>query len=562
MIGMHEWGDVEAVIYARVSDDRDGRSRSTNQQVDEGERWCKRNGIPVIDIIIDDDKGASRYSRKKRDGYDRTLQLLAAPSHRRRILVNWESSRAQRDLEVYLRLRKICEESGALWCYDGRIYDMRNAEDRRRTAQDAVDDEYEVERTRKRVMRDMRANAQAGRPHGKLAYGYRIVRDERTGRPINRVPDEDDDAQSYKGTAPIVREIATRLLAGESTRSVTVDLNRRGIPAPRPVQKGPRKGQPGQWITQTVTSLMRSPTYAGLRVANGAVIRAGTWAPILTLDQHERLQALLTDPTRKTHRGTKPVWLLTYIAMCGECGGPMVRLKPRGHDMYTCVENLCTARQIEGVDRLVTEALLQRLESPDVLEMLAGGDQSAEDAFAAARMLRERLDGFIDQAADGALSPQALARIEAKLRPQIVAAERRARASFNSPLVAEVAGPQARERWESLEMPQRRELARALVEVRIFKARKGMRGVNPNYIHLRWVGSDEPVPTGPPIITPLEDGGDPLNFTVPEVLSYLRDASEEEKSRVVLAERTGRNRFKIARINTEPCLEAVAIPLR
>src|SRR5690606_27936040 len=169
---VEEWGELEAVIYARVSDDREGRSRSPEQQVRDSERWCERQGIPVLEVLADPDKGASRYSRARRENYERALRLLKEPSQRRRILVSWESSRAQRDLKVYLALREICEESGALWCYDGRIYDMRNAEDRRRTAQDAVDDEYEAAKTSKRVRRDMRANAKAGRPHGKIKYGY------------------------------------------------------------------------------------------------------------------------------------------------------------------------------------------------------------------------------------------------------------------------------------------------------------------------------------------------------------------------------------------------------
>jgi len=544
---VNEWGELEAVIYARVSDDRDGRSRSPEQQVRDSERWCERQGIPVLEVLADPDKGASRYSRARRENYERALRLLKQPSQRRRILVSWESSRAQRDLKVYLTLREICEETGALWCYDGRVYDMRNAEDRRRTAQDAVDDEYEAAKTSKRVLRDMRANAEAGRPHGKIKYGYRIVRDQRTGRAIDRVPDEE--------TTPIVRELAKRILAGEPLRSITQDLNARGIPAPRPARKGPNAGGPTQWRSVTVRSLVLSPTYAGLRVTKGEVTGPATWEGILTVDEHERIKALLNDSRRLTHRGIEPKWLLTNIAICGECDDPLLRVSPRGTHMYTCVENGCVARSVQGVDRLVTEAVLRRLESPDALKLLASEDDTAAEAFAEARTLRERLDAFIDQAADGSLSPAALARVEAKLRPQIAAAERRARASISSPLVAEMAGPQAREAWANFTVRQRREVLRAVVEVRIYKAPiRGQRLVNPKFVRLWWVGSEVPRPSGPLPVLPLGEGGDPGDYTVPQVVAYLKGVGIEERQRVLAAERAGGDRGRIMRLSLDPKL--------
>lgn len=547
-----DWSRIEAIILARVSDDRDGASESTYQQVDESREWCDERGIPILETITEDDIGASRYSRKQRDGYEYALTLLKAPSLKRRMLVTWESSRATRRLDVYVRLREICEESGALWCYGGRVYDMRNAEDRRRTAQDAIDDEYEVEKTRKRVMRDMRATAAAGRPHGKLAYGYRIVRDHRTGKSVDRVPDEQ--------TAPIVREIARRILAKEPVRSVATDLNRRGIPAPRPARKGPNKGGPAPWRANTMAKLITSPTYAGLRVSKGVVVKEATWPPIITAEDHERLKVLLNDPGRITHRGVQPVWLLTYIATCGVCGGEVVRLAPRGIDMYTCRPKLCVARAIGHVDKLVVEAVLQRLESPDAMDLLLSNDASAADAYKEAAELQSRLDGFIDEAAEGLLSSQALGRIEAKLRPQITAANRRARAAISSPLVRKMASPNARAEWKELTMPERRELIRALIEVRIFRAPKGMRGhANPNFIHVRWHGSDEPVPTGPPEILALVDGGDPMNFTIGQVLGYLRGVGIAERQRVLAMERAGRNRRKITRLSIDP-FRARAVP--
>lgn len=542
--------NLEAVICARVSDDRDGRSRSTKQQVGKGKQWCARNNIPVAKVVVEDDIGASRYSRKKRTAYEQVLaEDLKPRGGKRRILVSWESSRAQRDLAVYVRLRKVCEDNGALWCYNDRVYDMSDPDDRRRTAQDAVDDEYEVERTRKRILRDMEDTREAGRPHGKLAYGYRIVRNPRTGKSEGRVPDEETKESIAEGrvaTAPIVREIARRLLAGEKARGIAMDLERRGVPAPRPS----RDGEPIPWRGGLITRMIQSPTYAGRRTHLGVDVGKGAWEALISDKDHERLVALMGNPKRLTHRGTEPRWLLSGIALCGVCGARMKALRPRGRFMYVCGERFCVGRAIEPVERLVEEAILERLESPDVLELLAAHDETAAAAFEQARLLRARLDAFVDQTMDPVepLSPQALARIEAKLKPQIAAAERQARSAIKSPLIEDLAGGDARVKWAELAVANRRDVVQGLAEITIHKTTRGTR-FNPRWISLRWAGEPDP---GVPEAVPLDAGGLPQDFTVPEVLAYLRGAGYDERLRVVEAERAGQRRHAIVKLSVDP----------
>lgn len=537
-----DWEQIEAVILARVSDDRDGVSDSTSEQVDEATEWCADNGVGIVEILIEDDIGASRYSKKARPNWSRALELLSAKSAKRRMLITWESSRAQRRLDWYLQLRQVCEDAGALWMYQGRVYDMRDPEDRRRTAQDAIDDEYEVEKTRKRVMRDMRKLAAEGRPHGKLAYGYKIIRDEKTGRSIGR--------EIYDEQADVVRDIAHRILAGQSVRSVAMHLNASGIPAPRPARTGPNKGGPAPWRSNTLAKMIMSPTYAGLRTTRGVVTGQATWKPILTMDEHERLKALLTHSSRLTHRGTEPVWLLTIHHHCGMCGGQITVRKGRHQEpAYTCIDRFCFGAVTAAVDALVEEAIQDRLESPDVLKLLAAAQQDSADAFEEARKLRERLDEAIEKAADGELSTDTLAKMEAKLKPKIAAAERRARAAIKSPVVQRLAGPQARELWADLRMADKREAVRALVEVRIFQGGKGTRVLNPRRIHLRWIGSDEPVPSEIPPAIPLGEGGDPMDFTVAEVAAYLHAADTKERCRVLDLELEGQKRGRLLRFS-------------
>jgi DNA invertase Pin-like site-specific DNA recombinase len=124
--------------------------------------------------------GASRFSKGKRPGWQRVLDLVE--SGRVDVLVTWEGSRAQRDLARYAELRELCIATGVKWHYGGRTYDMSDWRDRRDTGRDAVDDEAESGRTSERIRRDVRAGAINGRPHGRRLFGFERVYDTATGR--------------------------------------------------------------------------------------------------------------------------------------------------------------------------------------------------------------------------------------------------------------------------------------------------------------------------------------------------------------------------------------------
>ncbi|MCP2195689.1 recombinase family protein [Williamsia deligens] len=461
---------MQAIIYCRVSSDPNQRGKS----VDEQERECRAvaasSGWDVGDVLVDNDRGASRYSRGDRPAYAR-LKLLLAPGD---VLITWEASRAQRDLAAYLELRELCAERGVLWSYSGRTYDLTRGDDRFTTGLDALLSEKEVEQTRERVLRAVRANAHAGRPHGKVPFGYRLVRDPDTGESIGRV--------EHPETGPIFREAFRRVLAGEALYSVCKDFEARGIPAPRPR----RDGSPAPWIQVTLRHILESPTYAGLRQHRGVVIGPATWEPLITIEEHQQMLALLNDPARLTHRGSSPRWLLTGIATCGVCGGRIVRAKNRGCDSYMCHEKFCVARKIATLDEFVVETILARLEQLDPAA-LAATDPTTAAAFDEARALRDRLDDFVDQAAAGELTAASLARIEARLLPQIASAERRANAGARHPLVAAMVGDGAREHWASLDIVERRTVVRSMLSVTIHRAGVGRTVFNPDLITLEWV---------------------------------------------------------------------------
>lgn len=457
-----------AVIYTRVSSDPDERGRSVGEQEAECRAVCDRNGWDIVGVFSDNDRSASRYATKERPEYRRLIACIEDGGCD--VLVTWEASRAQRDLRAYAALRDLCERRGVLLSYSGRTYDMREADDRFGTGLDALLAERESDQTRKRVLRAVRANAAKGTPHGRLLYGYRREYDPATRRPLGQLPDD--------ATAPVVREAARRVLAGETPYAVARDFNSRGIPTPTGGAKG--------WDLTQVKRLCVNPAYAGKRVHQGKVVGDATWPALLDEATHHGLVARLSDPRRRSQRDSSIRHLLSGIAVCGPCGGRVRVQKNRGFLAYLCVDGFHVSRREDYVDELVEAVTVARLQQSDALELLAPSDDpAAAEATAEARAKRARLDGFYDAAAAGELTAAALARIESRLLAEIEAAERRARGAVTSRVLADAAGPDAADRWQLLSLPQKREVIDVLMTVTLLPAGRGRR-FDPDSVKIEW----------------------------------------------------------------------------
>lgn len=471
---------MRALIYARVSLDH-AEGRSVTEQEAECRAWADREGWTVTTVITETGS-ASRYARSTH-ARTRWPDLVAAlTSGQHDILLTWEASRATRQLDEYAQLRALCATHDVLWGYSGQVYDLTRRGDRFRTGLDALMSEDESARTSERVSRAVRARAQTGAPHGKLPYGYRREYDPDTGRLLRQVPDET--------TAPVVREIYTRILDGDGIRTITRDLTARQIPPPRPPTT--RTDREQEWLDITVRRIALSPTYAGKRTHNGVVVGDATWEPLVPETTWERVVAILTDPSRTTRTGDSTArHLLSGIARCGKtrpdgtpCGGEMRHLRNRRQwPTYACGQHGCygVAITADKLDDHVTQVVLTLLlDHRDALTAAATGRTSHDDELHTARtdlhQLRERLAGFVKEATGGRLSPATLAAIEADLTPQIRAAEQRVRRLLVPKALhgLDLSDPAAE--WDAMDVPARRQLLRDLMTVTILPAGKGNRG--------------------------------------------------------------------------------------
>lgn len=456
---------MRAIIYTRVSSDTAGHGRSVSEQESECRAICEREGWVVGEVLTDNDIGASRHSRKDRPAYRRLNEILRPGD----VLVTWEASRAQRDLAAYVQLRDLCTTMGVRWSYGGTTYDLSTGEGRFTTGLHALMSENEAEKTRERVLRAFRANAADGKPHGKIPYGYRAVRDPQTGVVLERAIDPEP--------AAIIRECTRRILAGESPWSVAKDLNERGVATPRGA---------AEWTGRRVNLMLIKPTNAGLRSHHGA-ITPGNWDAIISHDDHRKLVRLLTNPNRRVQRGVAAKHLLSGIALCGVCGATVERLKNGGYPTYTCTKGRCVGRNLEKTDFRVVEEVLSRFEDPRLAGTIKGAtDSRTLDAYDEIEALEARLKAAAKAASNGTISFDALGIAERQIKDLIKQQESKISVGL-SPLLMDVVGPDARDTWKSYTIEQRRSVIRPpTIVVTIKPTNKRGRVFDPESVEVEW----------------------------------------------------------------------------
>lgn len=464
------------VIYGRQSKDK---RTSIDQQIEIGRGVFADHGW-TLTAVYRDGTSASRFATKAREDWARLLKDLQAA--RFGVLFLWEPSRGDRDLPSWVAMLATCRETGVrIYVHTHeRLYDCRNARDWKALVDDGVTSSYESEQTSVRIKRNTDALAATGRPHGQIAYGYRRVRElDDSGRIL------DSRDELVPAEADVVREVARRLLAGESMRAIVRTLNARGSTSPT--------GKP--WQSTTLRQVMLRDRNAGLRRHRGHVIGPGKWPPIYDEDTHARVVALLRDPVRTTgmsNKGANRVHLLSGIARCGRCGGAM-RGTPgtvyRGKTIrpkYQCKDCLRVARGKEAVESVVVPVVIGRLSRPDAVAALASGNPGrAKELHDQITGAQARLNLAADDFADGALTGEQLRRVNGALLPKIESWQAELAACAPAPGVLALAGVDAAARWATASLDQQRAVIAALMDITILPARSGQR-FDPSLVQIEW----------------------------------------------------------------------------
>ncbi|QTK32343.1 recombinase family protein [Kocuria rhizophila] len=459
---------MDAVIYARISRDTEGTQLGVNRQLEDCRQAASARRWTVVHEYVENDTSATRA--KVRPQYQQMLRDLA--NGIAGALIVWDVdrlTRTPRELEDVIDLADA--HNIALVSIGGEI-DLATPQGRMTARIKGSVARHETDQMARRIRRKQRERAEQGLPNGLCPFGWRRVYDDQVRRAGAR-------DVAYPPEADQIRDGVSRLLAGESVRSIALRWNTEGLPT----QRG------NGWRTGTVRQTLRRAANAGLREHKGEIFPSDVIEPLITEDELHRVRALLADPGRRVHHGTTPAYLLTGIAECGRCGGKMRYLKSRGRDgmpSYGCRDCTRVARSMGLVDAVVEGAVLGRLQRPDVLETLPTMDpKRGDDLRSQAATLEAKLSEAADLFTAGTITGEQLSRITAGVRPQLERTRAQLADLTPASAAAAIAGEDAVARWEDATLLVKREIVDTLMTVTILPAGPG-RGRDPESVEIEW----------------------------------------------------------------------------
>lgn len=442
---------MRAAIYTRISNDKTGEALGVERQEQECRQLCQLRGWTVEAVYTDN--SISAFSGKHRPAYE---ELLHGIEHGAiDVVIAWNHDRLNRRPRELERYVDICERARVdTYTVRAGHFDLSTPSGRAIARTLAAWASYETETSTERVKAAKLQQAKAGKwSGGQRPYGY-----------------EPACAAIRETEAAIVRELAARVIAGESFNRLAWDLNRRGVLT--------TNGK--EWNALKVRNMLSHARYAGIREHNGVHYPA-EWPAIIDQDTWDELQAAIVYNARQyTQRGPMRKFLLTGFAYCGKCGNRMNtaprQSKDGGYTRYVCrkvgptgeVQGCGTvSRRTDPVDLLVSECIIYRLETDEFDRMLEPTDDTKQlrEALARQATQRERIQEIRDGYATGELDKDEyrslLAMAQSTLEELSGTVERLGSKTSRRGLPA---SHRARGVWESAHLQQRRDIVDALIE--------------------------------------------------------------------------------------------------
>ena len=356
-----------AAIYCRISLDKTGERLGVARQEDLCRKLAGEKRWAVAEVYVDG--STSAFNGATRAAYRRMIGDLEAGRRDAVICVDLDRlTRHPAELEHFVEL---ADRLGVALANVSGDTDLGTSDGRFKARIMGAVARQESEKKGERVAREAEQAARRGIPRGsRRPFGW-----------------EEDRMTFRSEEAELIREAARRGGNGETVPSVARDWNRRGIASPQ----GARHG----WSATTVMGVLRNPRIAGLRAYKGAVVAEGQWEPILDRAQWETLAARIR---RVARPGRPSTHLLSGIARCGRCGGPLWtswRKDPNGLRVarYACVLRPgapgCGKLTVTAapLDELVRDSVIWAVSGPELAKTLASRRRGNADETQAAREL-------------------------------------------------------------------------------------------------------------------------------------------------------------------------------
>lgn len=336
-------------IYVRISKDRNdgkGAGLGVARQQEDAIAYADRNGLGTSFEVYDDNDRSGWDPSIERPGFSRMLADIRAG--KLVAVVAWHSDRYTRQPLQLELLWSATKDSGTQLhtVLGGHVTSALSLR-----IQGAVSAE-ESDVKSARISRKHEELAMGGKFHGgRRRFGYSPGMDS--------IVEEE---------AWYVRQVAERILAGESLSSLARWLREEGVQTPAG----------GTWSGPNLGTMMKRPHLAGIRVHHGTQ-REATWTPILDRATYELVLHVLSDPARRTSPSNARVYLLAGLATCATCGAHL-RGRPltgKPGRAYACATGRHCHRPVEIVDQVVEDRVVAKLIDLEENGTVVADDQSA-----------------------------------------------------------------------------------------------------------------------------------------------------------------------------------------
>jgi DNA invertase Pin-like site-specific DNA recombinase len=287
-------GPVQAGIYTRMSLVVMNDKTKVEDQELISRDLARNRGWEVADVYCDNSRSAWQKKRK-RPAWDQMLADVEAGKITAIIVYHGDRLvRQPYDLETLLNL---ADAKGIQLASPTGTRDLDDASDRFvlriLTAQACMESDNTSRRRKSQYERWRREGRVRPGGRGGRAYGFST-----------------DGATLIKDECEIIREMAQRVLRGETVGKIARDVSARGARTPAG----------GEFSHGTVRKMLARPRYAGL-MPDG--VSAAAWEPVLDRETWERVCVALEAKAAGYGNATNArKWLLSGIARC-QCGEPL-----------------------------------------------------------------------------------------------------------------------------------------------------------------------------------------------------------------------------------------------
>jgi site-specific DNA recombinase len=435
--------DVRAVIYTRISVDRETQSSIANQL-----RECREtlsiHGIPVVGEFSDVGKSAFKLD-VERPGFDQALRMLETGEANQ--LVVWKLDRMTRNARGFHEINSNIESWGGTFrSIKEPWFDTSSPIGYAIVGLMAALAQMETENIQGRILSWHEGRRKNGDvPIGPTPYGY--VRPQegqegwRKGGALIIEPDQ----------KAIIEEMATRALMGDPLREIARDLTARDVPTPS-------NGK--TWNHTSVRKIILSPTVAAM-YADG---REGeSWDAIIARDEWRQLHLIFSDAERLEGfdcSSRVPTHLLTNLMECGKCdAGSLMNThsssKGRKYRCKSC-NSVIVATVAESV---VEEFMLENVTNAKWRAMRAAGKGRDESLIADLEQRIEELtiDYYSRKGKRNEMRPSVYASINDDLSAQLDAA-------MSEPMMDLPEVASLRESWADMSIADKRKSIVAAIE--------------------------------------------------------------------------------------------------